>query len=63
MLPWGAIEQALRLANLLIEATPIEQRRANAIAWFWLWWPAMKAFLSKDQEAQIEGIMNQIPKA
>lgn len=57
MLPFGVIEQALRLVNLLLESTPIEQRRAQAVLWFNIWWPFWKLFLNDEQEKQVEKIM------
>lgn len=62
MIPLGLLEQAIKLIILLIEGIPPEQRRATAIAWFWMWWPAAKLFLRTEQEQQIEAIMNKIPK-
>ena len=47
---------------LLIEGIPPEQRRASAIAWFWMWWPLAKLWLKKEQEEQILAVMNLIGK-
>lgn len=60
--PWAVIEWILRLVVLLIEGIPPEQRRATAIAWFWMWWPVTKLWLKKEQQDQIEQIMNSIGK-
>jgi len=53
------ITEALKLANLLIEGTPIEQRQAQARVAFLTWWPLSKGILKlagvKDEELkQIE---------
>ena len=56
-MPWTAIEMALRLACLILEGIPIEQRRATALQWFWTWWPITKGTLPKDVQEQIEKIM------
>ncbi len=39
------ITEALKLVNLLIEGTPIEQRQAQARIWFAAWWPLTKGIL------------------
>lgn len=57
MLPWGVVEWALRLVCLLIEGTPMEQRRATALQWFWMWWPVTKGLLKPEQQKQIEDVM------
>ncbi len=56
-MPTAIVEQALRLVILILEGIPPEQRQAQAIAWFYLWWPVAKLFLKKEQEQQIEAIM------
>ena len=56
-MPWGAIEAGFRFATLLLEGIPPEQRRAQALAWFWMWWPVAKLWLKKEQREQVEGIM------
>jgi len=56
-MPWGIVEQALRLVNLLLEGQPPEVRRAQALAWFHMWWPLGKLFLRQEQREQIEGIL------
>lgn len=53
------IEQILKLVNTLLEGTPVEVRQANAVTWFFMWWPLGKLILKKngfkDEEiAQIE---------
>jgi hypothetical protein len=63
MLPWGVIEWGLRLAVLLIEGVPAEQRRASAVQWFWMWWPLTKLSLPKEQREQIEQMMKSIGAA
>lgn len=57
-MPLAVIEWALRLACLIIEGIPPEQRRATAIAWWHMWWPAGKWFI-KDEglRKEIETIM------
>jgi hypothetical protein len=57
LLPWGMVEQALRLVNLLLESTDPAQRRAQLLLWWNLWWPFWKLFLSEAQRKQIEEIM------
>lgn len=54
------LTEALRLANNLLEGTPIEQRKAQAIAAFWTTWPVAKLFLKKEQQDQIEAVMKQL---
>lgn len=39
------ITEALKLVNLLIEGTPIEQRQAQARVWFLTWLPLTKGIL------------------
>lgn len=39
------ITETLKLVNLLIEGTPIEQRQAQARVWFLTWWPLTKGIL------------------
>lgn len=39
------ITEALKLVNLLIEGTPIEQRQVQARIWFLTWWPLTKGIL------------------
>lgn len=39
------IEAGLRLSALIIEGIPVEQRRAQSLIWFHLWWPATKLLL------------------
>lgn len=56
-MPLAVIEWALRLACLIIEGIPPEQRRATAIAWFWMWWPIGKLWLKEEQRKQVEEIM------
>lgn len=58
MLPFGLIEQIIRLINLILESTPIEQRRAQSLLWFNLWWPILKNFLNEDQQKQIDRIIS-----
>lgn len=62
MLPWGVVEWALRLVCLLIEGTPIEQRQATALQWFWMWWPVTKGLLKPEQQKQIEDVMQGVGK-
>jgi len=60
LLPWGVIEELLKLIRLIIEGVPIEQRRAEAVKWFYLWWPLSKLLVPKEYHAQIESIMKSI---
>jgi hypothetical protein len=53
----GVIEQALRLVNNLLEARPPEQRQAEALVWFRMWWPVTKRFLPHDAAVDVENIM------
>lgn len=62
-MPWTTIELALRLSILILEGIPAEQRQAQAIAWFWLWWPVLKLGLSDSQERQILAVMEKIGRA
>jgi len=57
MLPFGMIEQALKLINILLESTPPAQREAQLRIWFDLWWPFWKMFLKPEQISEIERIM------
>ena len=41
----GAIAEALKLVNLMLEGTPLEVRKANATVWFLLLWPLGQKFL------------------
>jgi len=56
-MPFGMIEQALRLVNLLLESTSVNQREAQLRIWFELWWPFWKLFLKPEQIAEIERII------
>lgn len=63
MLPETAAQLVIKILDLvikLLDGVPVEQRRAQAIAWFWTWWPVSKIFLKKEQEEQIEKIMRSI---
>lgn len=51
------IKEILRLVNNLIEGTPMEQRRANAIMWYNVTFPIVKGLLPKDVAAAIEAAM------
>jgi hypothetical protein len=58
----AVIGEALKLVNLILEGVPVEQRRAQAIAWFWLTWPILKQWLKlagapDDAAEQIEALM------
>lgn len=57
MLPFGLVEQALRLVNTLLESTPPTQREAQLRLWWELWWPFWKMFLKTEQIAEVERIM------
>jgi len=59
-MPWSVVEAALRLACLIIEGIQVEQRRATALQWFWMWWPLTKGLLKADQQKQIEEIMGEV---
>ncbi len=57
-MPWTIIELALRLAILLLEGIPPEQRRATAIVWWNMWWPIGKLWVKdKGQREQIDAMM------
>lgn len=58
----GAIEAVCRLVTTILEGIPVEQRRATALSWFWMWWPVTKRFLNKEQQEQIERIMQEPAK-
>ena len=60
-LPFGVLEQALRLINNLLEARPPEQREAEARLWFWKLWPLAKVGLKKEHAEQIEHLMEGKP--
>ncbi len=49
--------EILRLVNNLIEGTPLEQRRANAIIWFQTTWPLVKGLLPKETQLAVEALM------
>lgn len=36
---------ALKLIILILEGVPVEQRKAQALIWFHLWWPLTKSLL------------------
>jgi hypothetical protein len=57
------LEQILRLINNLIEGTPMEQRRANALIWFHATWPIIKPMLPKDVQAAVEQAMASVTAA
>ena len=54
------IEQVLRLINNLIEGTPLEQRRAAAIAWYHATWPLVSWAIPADTRKQVEQIMSEV---
>lgn len=39
------LHELLRLVNAILEGIPVEQRRAEAVKWFWLTWPSAKVLL------------------
>lgn len=39
------ITEALKLVNNLIEGVPVEQRQAEALRWYIMWWPLNKRIL------------------
>jgi len=51
------IEQVLKLICLLLEGTPIEQRRAASIAWFHTTWPLVAWAIPEEPRKQVEQIM------
>lgn len=58
----SVIAEGLKLANTILEGVPVDQRRAQAMAWFWLTWPILKPWLKvagtpDDAIAQIEALM------
>jgi hypothetical protein len=57
MLPLGLIEQALRLVNNILEGTPIEIRRATAIAWWGIWESVIMATASKETQDRIRATL------
>lgn len=59
-LPFGLVEQALRLINNLLEARSPAQRNAEARIWFWKFWPILRIGIKKEQREQIEAIMNEL---
>lgn len=56
----AVIEQVLRLINNLIEGTPMEQRRANAIGWYKATWPLVAWAIPVETRKQIEEIMAKV---
>ncbi len=58
-MPTAIIEYALKLACLILEGIPVEQRRASAVQWFWMWWPLTKNMLKPEQQKQVEEIMQE----
>lgn len=52
--------EILRLINNILEGTPIEQRKANAILWFNGTWPLVKGLFPEATQKQIEEIMKGI---
>ncbi len=48
------ITEALKLANLLIEGTPIETRQAQARVAFLTWWPLTKGILRLAGVSEVE---------
>lgn len=53
----AAYTETIKLINLLLEGTPIEQRKANSIIWFNLTWPALKGIFPEEVQKQVETIM------
>lgn len=62
MLPFGLIEQILRLVNLLLESTDPAQRRASLLLWWHRTWPLMQIGLKPEVVKQIEGIVAEAGK-
>lgn len=54
------VKEALRLANNLLEGTPVEQRRANAVIWFNTTWPLFKGLFPLETQKQVEEIMKNV---
>jgi hypothetical protein len=57
MIPLATIELALRLAILILEGIPPEQRRASAMLWWEMWWPLLKETIPEAKRKQIEETM------
>lgn len=48
------VTEALKLVNLLIEGTPLDQRQAQARVWFLTWWPLTKGILRLNGVSDVE---------
>lgn len=48
------VTEALKLVNLLIEGTPMDQRQAQARVWFLTWWPLTKGILRLNGVSEVE---------
>jgi hypothetical protein len=53
----AAYTETLKLINLILEGTPIEQRKANSIIWFNITWPVFKGAFPKEVQEQVDGVM------
>lgn len=51
--------EALRLANTLLEGVPVEQRRAQALAWWAMTWPLVRPFVPAEVRDKIEALMRE----
>lgn len=57
LIPLTLLEKIITLFILFLESTPPQIRTAQALVWWYLWWPVMKLFLKEEQEKQIEAIV------
>lgn len=54
--------ELLKLLNTFLEGVPVEQRQAQSIQWFVMWWPVNKGMLelmgaSEKSIAHVEGLV------
>lgn len=63
MIPFKIIELALQLLILLLEGIPPAQRAAQAVIWFWMWWPVAKLWpdVRKNEKQILELMQQRIP--
>lgn len=63
-MPFGMIEQIVRMVNIILEGMPAEIRLANWLLWFNAWWPLIKLGIKdpKVRDAVYENVNASIGK-
>lgn len=52
-----AYTSTIKMITLILEGTPVEQRKANSIMWFNITWPVFKGIFPVEVQKQVEDTM------